>query len=298
MLFPQMLLVGALAYSRTCPARLSSVHGFTELTALNHLALMFGVCLLCSTLGFYRLVYFVSLSYAASIAVQAAGAAVLYRATLSGWPLVQVSLLLAYGIRLGGYLTLRSFDRGYRDREAIQNAKRDRVGGPAKIGIWIGVAALYVLMALPAFLTLSAQARGSALASLPAGIVLMSIGLVLESVTDWQKYRFKSAHPKDFCNTGLYRIVRCPNYLGEILFWIGFWFSATAAYQGWLEWILCALGLASILGIMIGATRRLEREQADHYSADASFASYRRTVPVLLPFLPLYSLGRAGAGHR
>jgi steroid 5-alpha reductase family enzyme len=264
---------------------------------LQYLALSFGICLLCSILGFYRVVYFVSLGYAASIAAQSVGAAALYSATVAGWPLMQLLLLLAYGIRLGGFLMLRDRDRGYRAHEAMQTAKWRQIRVVTKIGIWISVAALYVLMVLPAVLTLSAEAAGLALGSLPLGLTLMSIGFVLESVADWQKYRFKAVHPTRFCNTGLYRIVRCPNYLGEMLFWIGFWFSATAAYQGWLEWSLCTLGLASILGIMIGATRRLEAEQENHYAADGAYATYSRTVPVLFPFLPLYSLRSVSVGR-
>ena len=264
---------------------------------MKYLALAFGICPVCSTMGFIRIVYFVGLGYAASIAAQAVCAAALYSATLAGWPIIQVSLLLAYGIRLGSYLTLRNLDRGYQAREVSQGTKRGQTGAVAKVGIWIGVAALYVLLALPTFLTLSAQAGGVPLGSLPTGITLMALGLGLESVADWQKFRFKAAHPTRFCNTGLYRIVRCPNYLGEMLFWIGLWFSATSAYQGWLERGLCTLGLACILGIMIGATRRLEREQADHYAADLGYATYRKTVPVLLPFLPLYSLRALGGGR-
>lgn len=264
---------------------------------MQYLTLAFGICLVCSTLGFIRVVYFVSLSYAASIAVQAVAAAALYSASIAGWPLIQVLLLLTYGIRLGSYLSLRNRDRGFQDREAIQGAKRSRPGTLAKIGMWIGVAALYVMMALPTFVTLSAQAAGLPQGSLLYGIALMAIGLGLESAADWQKSRFKAAHPKRFCNTGLYRIVRCPNYLGEMLFWTGLWISATTAYQGWLEWSLCTLGLACILGIMIGATRRLEGEQADQYAADGAYATYRKTVPVLFPFLPVYTLRPIGVHH-
>jgi steroid 5-alpha reductase family enzyme len=138
-----------------------------RLNGLQYLALAFGICLVCSMLGFIRVVYFVSLSYAASIAAQAVAAAVLYSASIAGWLLIQVLLLLAYGIRLASYLTLRNRDRGFQDREAIQGAKRGRIGMLAKIGIWIAVAALYVMMALPTFVTLAAQAAGLPQGSLP-----------------------------------------------------------------------------------------------------------------------------------
>jgi steroid 5-alpha reductase family enzyme len=234
---------------------------------LQYLALSFVLCLACSALGFIRTVNFVGVGYAASIAAQSVAAAILYAANLSGWPLVQVLLLCAYGIRLGSYLTLRDRDRGYQDHQSPMGARRSPPGAMAKIAIWVGVSTLYVLMALPAFLTLSAQAHGLPLGSLPAGVVLMSLGLGLETVADWQKFRFKAGAPTLLCKTGLYQLVRCPNYLGEMVFWSGLWLSALSAYQGWLEWSLSTLGLASILGIMIGATRRLEGEQERHYAA-------------------------------
>ncbi len=266
-----------------------------DLNDLQYLALSFVLCLACSALGFIRAVNFVGAGYAASIAAEAAAAAILYAATLSGWPLIQVLLLCAYGIRLGSYLTLRDRNRGYQDHQSPQGARRSPPGMMAKIAIWIGVSTLYVLMALPAFLTLSAQAHGLPLGSVPAGVVLMALGLGLETVADWQKFRFKAGAPTLLCKTGLYRFVRCPNYLGEMLFWSGLWLSALSAYQGWLECSLSTLGLASILGIMIGATRRLEGEQVRHYGADPTFAAYRKSVPILLPFLPLYSLRGAAA---
>ena len=257
---------------------------------MRYLLLAFAICLACSSLGFIRVVYFVGLGYAASIATQAVAAGVSYSATLTGWPLVQLVLLLGYGIRLGSYLVLRDADPGYRNRDALRHATPSRVGGLQKIAVWIGVAALYVLMARPAFLTLSAQAQGLLPWSLPFGVAMMAAGLALESLADWQKFRFKAAHPMSFCNTGLYRVVRSPNYLGEMIFWLGLWYSAASVYRGWLDWTLCSVGLACILGIMIGATRRLEKEQGTRYAANAAYASYVRTVPVLIPFLPLYSL--------
>ena len=262
---------------------------------MQYLALSFVLGLACSAPGFIRPVHFVAIGYAASIAAQAVAAAILYNATLSGWAFIQVLLLFAYGVRLGSYLMVRNRDRGYLDHQSPEGAKRSPPGVMAKAAIWIGVSTLYALMALPAFLTLSAQAHGLPLGSLPAGVALMAFGLALESAADWQKSRFKAVAPTQLCNVGLYRFVRCPNYLGEMLFWVGLWLSALSAYSGWLEWSLCALGLASILGIMIGATRRLEVEQERHYAADGTFAAYRASVPILLPFLPIYSLRGAGA---
>ena len=52
-----------------------------------------------------------------------------------------------------------------------------------------------------------------------AGVILYSIGLMMESVSDVQKYRFRSAHGRDgsVCDVGLFAWSRHPNYFGEIL---------------------------------------------------------------------------------
>lgn len=45
------------------------------------------------------------------------------------------------------------------------------------------------------------------------------LGLILESVSDVQKYRFRSAHGSDgeVCDVGFFAWTRHPNYFGEIL---------------------------------------------------------------------------------
>jgi steroid 5-alpha reductase family enzyme len=94
---------------------------------------------------------------------------------------------------------------------------------------------------LPRLLTLGAQARGASYWSMPIGAAVMSTGLLLGSVADRQKSQFKLKNPDRYCDVALYRMVRCPNYLGEVIFWFGVWFSAVAAYQAILPRILSTL---------------------------------------------------------
>ena len=53
------------------------------------------------------------------------------------------------------------------------------------------------------------------------GLFFMALGLGVESVADWQKNHYKRPHPELYCSKGLFAYMRMPNYLGEILFWIG-----------------------------------------------------------------------------
>ena len=84
--------------------------------------------------------------------------------------------------------------------------------------------------------------------------------------------------------------MRFPNYLGEMVIWLGVWISAMSAYQSLLGWVLGSLGFVCIELVMLGSSRRLELKQASRYGKDAAFRAYASQTPILLPFLPVYSL--------
>ncbi len=118
----------------------------------------------------------------------------------------------------------------------------------------------------------------------------MAGGLVLEAMADLQKSKFKRKNPDLFCNTGLYKIVRCPNYLGEILIWVGSFTAGIAAFTNPLFAIMAGIGLVCIVLIMMGSTKRLEQRQDERYGHLDKYQDFVNKVPVLFPFLPIYSL--------
>ena len=256
------------------------------------LALGLALCLMLTAVGFKRVEYFVSLGYAASIAAQAVMFPLLYRHTMGGAARFQSGLLLAYGLRLGIFIALRERLPSFRQQRAENAVRGARVGGPLRVAIWLGVSFFYLLLFVPALFTMSAQKDRVALASLPAGLILMMAGLALETGADWQKTRFKKQHPSRFCDVGLYSVVRFPNYFGEMVFWFGLWVSALSAYRTLPVWVFGSLGFLFIVLVMIGAGRRLELKQGKRYGCDAVYEAYSRRVPILFPLLPIYSLRR------
>jgi steroid 5-alpha reductase family enzyme len=247
-------------------------------------------CLLLSALGFKRVEYFVSLGYAASIAVQAIIMPLFYRDTIHGWVLIQVALLFFYGLRLGTFILVRGRAASFQKTQMENAARGVKVSGFQKIAIWVSVSVLYVLMFFPAMLTMSVQAAGWGLSSLPAGVAFMLVGLGAEACADWQKSRFKKKHPTQFCDVGLYRMVRFPNYFGEMVFWLGVWISAFSTYQNLLAWFLGGLGFVCIELVMLGSSRRLEVKQTDSHGSQATYQVYATTTPILFPMIPIYSL--------
>lgn len=252
--------------------------------------LALGLTLAVSALGFRRTDYFVSLGYGFSIAAQAVLFPFAYLATLDFWQGAQSILLLVYGLRLSSHLIARERQPSFaRELEASKERSRHIVGW-LKVVIWVSVAALYVAMYAPALISLSRAGEDVALPSLGWGLAVAVIGLAIESLADWQKTRFKAEHPSRFCDVGFYRVVRSPNYFGEMVFWLGIFVSGISAYASWLDWGLAIVGFVCIQLIMLGSTRRLELKQTERYGEDAAFQGYVREVPILFPVVPVYSL--------
>jgi steroid 5-alpha reductase family enzyme len=271
----------------------------SSLSIPQDLALHLALALTVSSLGFLRVVYFVSLGYAGSIAAMAllALARVGTQAPLA--LLMQSALLLCYGLRLGGYLMLRERHPAFRREIAEIHQRAAHIGAVKRIAIWLGVSLLYVLMFSPD-LCQQWLVRGLVSgAEVPApktalstwiGIPLMAAGLLLESAADAPKSAAKKRQPTRFCDVGLYRWVRCPNYLGEIVFWMGNFSAGLSAYSALWQGVAAAAGLLCIVLIMMGSTKRLESKQDERYGDDPDYQRYVATVPVLFPWLPIYSL--------
>jgi len=147
-------------------------------------------------------------------------------------------------------------------------------------------------MVSPLLFSLDAPATGSTVSTIfqIIGLVLMVGGLALEGIADRQKSAFKAKNPSAFCNTGLYSLIRCPNYLGEITFWIGTWVMGIGFYKTALEWVISLIGMVCIVYIMFGSTKRLEKTQISRYGSLPEFQQYSKSVPILIPWLPLYTL--------
>ena len=156
-----------------------------------------------------------------------------------------------------------------------------------KIAIWVACAVLFVTQIAGVFYRLHNGSGTNAWTWV--GAVIMVIGIVLESAADIQKNAAKKINPRRFVDTGLYRIVRCPNYLGEMIFWTGVLISGIGAVSGW-QWIVVAIGYVGIIFVMFSGARRLEIRQNKNYGNDPEYQKYVKTVPILLPFIPLYSV--------
>ena len=250
---------------------------------------MLAVALVFSAVGFKKYVWFISIGYGLSIAAIGVALFIAAREQLTAGIVCACVLFIAYGIRLGGYLIFRELrSSSYNSKMKTEIKSGDGMSMVVKCAIWITAALLYACQTSPVIFRIANGSGSDTL--LIVGMVISLVGLLVESVADLQKNAAKKVNPGRFVDTGLFRIVRCPNYFGEMLFWTGVFVGGITICADPLQWIVALLGYLGIIYVMFGGARRLEIRQNKSYGDDPEYQRYVKTTPIMIPLIPLYSV--------
>lgn len=254
--------------------------------------ILFVLALLVSAIGWARFVWFFSVGYGYSITALSIATAIMAWPALNWLSGLLLLLLALYGLRLSTYLLMRELkNRAYVKTVDLDVKHKADYPIGVVIAVWVSCALLYVGEMTPAVLR-AAAGTGSAFATGLVGLIIAAIGVLVEAVADKQKNNAKKLNPRRFVDNGLYKIVRCPNYLGEILLWTGVFVSGIGCYSTWWHWVLALFGYIGIVYVMFSGTRRIELRQAANYGNDPEFQAYIRKTPILLPCVPIYSVAK------
>ena len=263
------------------------------------LGILLIVCAAACAVGFYKFVYFLSIGYGFAVAGGGIAILVMYFLNPTTTPLwivlAQAALFVAYGIRLSGFLLIRELKNvSFRKTDVAKDtlAKNGEKKMPVFVlaTIWVSVAVLYTAQISP---MLFRYVGGFTDILVPViGFAVSVFGLILESVADNQKSAQKKENPNMVATKGLYKIVRCPNYFGEILFWTGVTVSALDILQGAGQWITVIIAYILIVFIMFNGAQRLEKRQMARYGEDEAYNTYADKTPIIIPLLPIYHLNK------
>jgi steroid 5-alpha reductase family enzyme len=121
---------------------------------------------------------------------------------------------------------------------------------------------------------------------------LFVLFVLLEFVADNQQYVFQTEkhrrmkagealgdYEKGFIDTGLWGIVRHPNYAMEQAIWLVFYFFSVNVTGEWVNWSVA--GCALLLILFKGSSDFSEEISAGKYPA---YLTYQKTVPRFIPF--------------
>ena len=263
------------------------------------LGILLAVCAVTCAVGFYKFVYFLSIGYGFAVAFGGVSVFVMYLINPTATPLwillIQAALFVAYGVRLSGFLLVREFKNvTFKKTDVAKDtlAKNGEKKMPVFVlaTIWVTVSLLYVAQVSPMLFRYDNAATDWIVPVV--GFAVSVFGLILESIADKQKSAQKKVRPDMVATQGLYKMCRCPNYLGEILFWTGVFISGITAYATVGQWITAVVAYICIVFIMFNGAQRLEKRQMARYGENEEYNTYANKTPIIIPLLPIYHLNK------
>ena len=196
------------------------------------------------------------------------------------------AMVLAWALRLGSFLFVR-----------VSKAGEDRRFRTMKhhfmefLMTWT-LQGLWVVMTLAAALAVMTSDQAVPLDRYALlGGVLWALGWTMEIVADRQKtaFRAKPENRDAFIAEGLWARSRHPNYVGEILLWIGIAIIAFPALEGSQHWALISPLFVYVLLVHVSGVRMLENGANKRWGDDPVYQAYKSATPVLWPRLRAHS---------
>ncbi len=186
-------------------------------------------------------------------------------------------LMISWSIRLGLHLTLRAYFFGDTRFSKIKMSGIRYLKAWTMQGVWVVTCSLPLIVSDKDIFELTTVSYFC--------VAFFMIGLIIETVADYQKIRFKfnNRNRSKFINSGLWRYVQHPNYLGEIIIWWSIYILVIVNVQGIaLLTIITPVIVTLLLTKVSGIPMLLERSKKQ-WGGNQEWESYIANTPRLFP---------------
>ena len=194
--------------------------------------------------------------------------------------IILLVLLNLWAIRLGTYLFVRINTMGHDHRfDNIRNNWKSFLGFWIMQGISVSIIMLSILFA--------SSVTGKSFGWIEIiGVLIAFSGFSIEAIADQQKFLFKMQNPNKFAQLGLWKNIRHPNYLGEILIWIGI-SIAVIRFSGVGSWWIPFISPLWIIFLLVkfSGIPPLEKSWKERYKDNPEFQEYYENSWRLIPGL-------------
>ena len=186
--------------------------------------------------------------------------------------------IICWAVRLGIFLFFRIKKAGEdkRFKEIKVSPTRFFLAWSLQ-GMWVSMCSLCALTAL------STDTGVVLNGYLYLGFGLFLFGFLIEIIADKQKSKFRSVvdNKDKFINTGLWSKSRHPNYLGEIILWLGISIMSISSLSGLQYLTLVSPLFTYLLLVYVSGVRLLEESGNNKWGHLESYKEYVKNTPVL-----------------
>uniref|UniRef100_A0A803LQ10 Steroid 5-alpha reductase C-terminal domain-containing protein n=1 Tax=Chenopodium quinoa TaxID=63459 RepID=A0A803LQ10_CHEQI len=120
------------------------------------------------------------------------------------------------------------------------------------------------------------------------GWIMWSIGFSIEATADQQKLSFKNSPSNrgKWCNVGVWKYSRHPNYFGEIFLWWGIFISSIPVLVG-AEWlVIIGPVFLTLLLLFVSGLPLLEASADKKFGSVEEYRQYKKVTSPLVPLPP------------
>jgi len=190
------------------------------------------------------------------------------------------TFIIIWSLRLGTFLFLRIKKEG-KDRRfnEIKKSFSWFFMTFSVSGMWVSICSICALTGI---------ANGIIFSSTTIiGIIIFIIGFTIEIIADSQKTKFRANDDnKDkFISSGLWKYSRHPNYLGEIILWLGISLISFSSLKGFQYVTLISPIFTYLLLVNVSGINFLEKSGKKKWGHLESYKKYLKETPRLFGFL-------------
>jgi steroid 5-alpha reductase family enzyme len=187
--------------------------------------------------------------------------------------------VVIWSLRLGSYLLMRIRRMMFDKRFDNLRSSFWKFGG-----FWLIQAITVFVVMLNSIVYSQAKSSGKILYMAP-GLIIFAVGLALEAVADYQKNKFV-VDPRNkgkWIESGVWGYSRHPNYLGEMLVWVGL-YAATFSNLTGSHRLFAALSPLYIIGLLmfVSGVPIIEKSADKKWGSDPGYQKYKKKVPKML----------------
>jgi steroid 5-alpha reductase family enzyme len=202
---------------------------------------------------------------------------------LSFYLIIPACFVIIWSIRLGAYLFLRILKIKKDDRFDQMRESPLRFAG-----FWILQAFTVWIVQSPLAIFYSSHPYNRYLYLSLVGVGLWLMGLTIESVSDYQKFKFKD-HPQNkerWIESGLWYYSRHPNFFGESLLWWGIFIYIAPALTGWTWLGIIGPLFITLLLLFVSGIPLLEKKAEKKYGDNPDYQRYKDRTNLFIPWFP------------
>lgn len=192
-----------------------------------------------------------------------------------------IALIVAWGLRLSIYITVRNHGKGEDRRyQAIRARNQPNFGFKSLYLVFLLQAVLAAVIVLPVVPILNGMRVANPVSY--AGFAIAAFGAAFETIADAQMARYKATRSAQdtVMDRGLWRYTRHPNYFGEAVFWWGIWLASASMGGAWtvfspllMTWLLTRVSGVPLL-------------EADLRQRSPAYRDYLTKTPRFVPGWP------------